>query len=128
MYLLDTHILLWLASNQEELSPDVIKIIKENPGNLFISSITAFEITIKTMKKRLELPLKPEEWIPEALKQHHIEEIPVDSSIAIQSVLLPKIHNDPCDRIIIATAIINHMIIVTKDKIIPEYPNVEIRW
>ncbi|MBN2443383.1 MAG: type II toxin-antitoxin system VapC family toxin [Spirochaetales bacterium] len=128
MYLLDTHVLLWLASNQENLPEEVIEIIKTNPNNLFISSITAFEITIKTIKKKLKLPLTPEKWIPGALKQHHIEEIPMDSRIAIRSALLPAIHNDPCDRVIIATAMIHHMVILTKDQTIPKYPEIKTTW
>jgi PIN domain nuclease of toxin-antitoxin system len=128
MYLLDTHVLLWLASDQSEISQVVLNTIKDNAGNLFVSSITAFEIAIKSLNKKIELPLGPEEWIHEALKFHQIEEIPINSKIAIQSVLLPKIHNDPCDRIIIATALLNRMPVLTKDKIISRYPGIEVIW
>jgi PIN domain nuclease of toxin-antitoxin system len=128
MYILDTCVLLWMASEQDSLTEKVKQTLSENAGNLFISSISAFEIAIKSEKGKIELPLPPVEWVREALFLHGIEEIFVNSDIASKSVLLPKIHNDPCDRIVIATAMKHHMIIITRDKTIQQYPNIEIVW
>ncbi|UCH95659.1 MAG: type II toxin-antitoxin system VapC family toxin [Candidatus Aminicenantes bacterium] len=128
MYLLDTCTLIWLVSQQTSLTEKVKAVLQNNAGNLYISSISAFEISIKHVKGKLELPLPPEEWFKEAIRLHGIEEIPITSDIACKSALLIRYHNDPCDRMIIATAILNNMIIITKDEIFSKYPDIEIVW
>lgn len=128
MILLDTCTLLWLASDQKKLSSKAKKEIEKNTRALFVSSITAFEIAIKCRNGKLELPLPSLDWFTEAIDFHGIHEIPVTSSIAVSSVQLPPLHNDPCDRIIIATSQLNAMKIVTCDKLISQYENAEVIW
>lgn len=128
MLLLDTCVLLWLATDHSKLSRNAIKLISGNAGRLFISSITSFEIAIKHNKKKLTLPVRPEKWIPDILTHHGIVEIPVDSEIAVFSVNLPYIHNDPADRIIIATSIIKKIDILSPDPLIKKYPNANVKW
>jgi len=62
------------------------------------------------------------------VRLHGIEEMLINSKIASMSALLPRIHNDPCDRIIIATALQYDMTILTKDKSIASYPQVKVVW
>jgi len=128
MILLDTCTLLWLASDQKKLSSKAKKEIEKNARALFVSAITAFEIAIKCRNGKLELPLPSLDWFTEAIDFHGIREIPVTSSIAVSSVQLPPLHNDPCDRIIIATSQLNAMKIVTCDKLISQYENAEVIW
>lgn len=128
MLLLDTHAFVWLASAPKELSPPARRAIQENADNLYISSISALEIAILVKRKRLSLPLDPAEFIDRALRQHGIREIPLDRSIAIASTRLPDIHNDPFDRIMVATAQLNGMSIVSRDRILRSYPEVKIIW
>jgi PIN domain nuclease of toxin-antitoxin system len=128
MFLLDTHVLLWLASAQTELSEKVKKIIRSNSGNLYISSISAFEISIKFYKKKIKLPLSPNEWYIKAITLHGLDEITINSEILIKSAALPSIHNDPADRIIIATAMIHNAKIISKDKLISKYSDITVVW
>ncbi len=128
MILLDTCTLLWLASDQKKLSARAKKEIYKNAQALFVSSITAFEIAIKCRSRKLELPMPPMDWFTKALEFHGIHEIPVTSIIAISSVQLPPLHNDPCDRIIIATSQINSVEILTSDKLISAYNQVKVIW
>lgn len=128
MLLLDTCVLLWLASDHTKLSKNAIKLISKNAGTLFISSFTSFEIALKHKKKKLTLPASPKRWIPEILKHHGIIEIPVDSEIAVFSVNLPNVHNDPADRIIIATSMVKKIDILSPDSLIAKYPNVVVKW
>ncbi len=128
MYLLDTCTFMWLVADQKRLSKKAIQLIMKHPQSLFISSITAFEITIKHNKKRIVLPEKPERWISEALEFHNIKEIPLDTKIATVSASLPFIHNDPCDRSIIATAKLNDMTIITCDSVFSKYHGVNVIW
>jgi PIN domain nuclease of toxin-antitoxin system len=128
MLLFDTHAFVWLASDPKELSLPAKRAIQDNADSLYISSISALEIAILVKRNRLVLPLEPAEFIDRALKQHRIHEIPVDRSIAIASTVLPDVHNDPFDRIIIATARLNGMSIVSRDRLLRSYPEVEIIW
>ena len=128
MILLDTCVLLWLVSDQKKLSTKAKNTIEENGYALFVSAISAFEIAIKYQNGKLELPLPTMDWFTEALDFHGIREIPVTSSIAISSVQLPPLHNDPCDRIIIATSKLNAMKIVTSDKLISQYDQADVIW
>jgi len=110
------------------LSKKVISTIDSNAGSLYVSSITAFEIAIKHQKSQLILPLSPEIWFQKATTLHGIEEISINSEILIKSALLPQIHNDPVDRIIIATALINNATIISKDSLISQYSDVNVLW
>jgi PIN domain nuclease of toxin-antitoxin system len=100
--LLDTCVFLWLADDQEMLSPRARQLIADNAGSLFISSISAFEIAVKHRKGALRLPLSPADWIGEALEHHGITDIPVDWRIAERSASLPPLHRAPADRLIVA--------------------------
>ena len=128
MILLDTCVLLWLAADQNKLSKKAKNTIIDNNGKVFVSSITAFEIAIKTLKGKMELPMAADVWFKKALDFHGIQEIRIDSIIAIQAVKLPLLHNDPCDRFIIATALQNSMSIITCDTLISQYKEVKIIW
>ena len=124
----DTCALLWLASDQKKLSLLAKKEIEKHGRTLFVSSISAFEIAIKCRNKKLELPFPSLDWFSEALDFHGIREIPMTSNIAISAVLLPPLHNDPCDRIIIATAQLNAMEIITCDPLISRYKQADVLW
>lgn len=127
MRLLDACALLMLADDQSLLSDKALRLIEESE-DLTISAISAFKIILKYKLGKLSLPLPPEEWFDLALQTHGIRAISIDVPIAGLSARLPFIHKDPCDRIIIATAMINNAILLTADKTIPRYPDVRIAW
>ena len=128
MLILDTHAFIWLASDQELLAGAAKAAIRANSENLYISSITAFEIALLVKRERLNLPLAAKEFIERALKQHNIEELLIDRSILLRAASLPDIHNDPFDRMIIASALIHNMPIITKDAKIQKYPGITTVW
>jgi PIN domain nuclease of toxin-antitoxin system len=128
MILLDTCALLWLAADQTKLTMPAKTAIRANAEWLFISSVSAFEISLKVSKGKLELPLDPATWWNKSLYHHGIQEIPLSSAICMRSNTLPLLHNDPCDRFIIATALQNSLSIITVDSSIAQYPEVNIIW
>ena len=128
MLLFDTCTLLLLAGSDKKLPERSSSAIQEYSDALYISSISAFEIALKFKLGKLILPKPPNEWYKMAMDLHGINEIPVSSDIAILSAELPFIHKDPCDRMIIATALKNRLKIITPDKIIPEYSDVKTLW
>jgi PIN domain nuclease of toxin-antitoxin system len=128
MLLLDTHAFVWLASDQRHLPPKAKEAIHQHGGSLFLSAISALEIAILVKRNRLALPLPPEAFIDRALAQHGISEIPVTRDIACHSASLPDIHNDPFDRIIVATAGLRKLVIVSKDSTLARYPGTRVVW
>lgn len=128
MVILDTCVLLWLADRQECISDPARSIIRQQAGALHISAISAFEIAVKFHSKKLSLPLPPLDWFKRAVKLHGLHEIPVTSELAAFSAGLNKRHNDPCDRIIIASAIKFNCPVISPDRIFAEYPDVQTIW
>ncbi len=131
MIVLDTHAWVWFVSNPELLSKAAKKAIDasmEQKG-IFISSISAWEVALLAAKKRLKLTIDVTDWIGKSERLPFFQFIPVDNSVAVKSVNLPQpLHNDPADRIIIATAITIAAPLVTKDKKLLDYPHVETIW
>lgn len=117
-YLLDTHTLLWWLSDDIKLSAYAKSIIA-NPNNIvFVSSASTWEITIKKSLGKLKSPDNLEQAIGECGFLH----LSITIKHSIEVANLPKLHEDPFDRIIIAQAISENLSIITKDNIIPNYP------
>ena len=128
MLLLDTCTFVWLISDQGRLSSAAMQGIRTNPASLYLSSISAFEIGLSVGKGKLRLPQPPEVWIQMALRLHGIRELPVTWQIAIRATQLPRLHNDPFDRIIVATAQHHGMPLVTPDHLIRAYSGTTVMW
>ncbi|CAK8719539.1 hypothetical protein GMJAKD_08815 [Candidatus Electrothrix aarhusensis] len=92
MLLLDTCALLMLAGRREDLPDKVIKKLTAQADELFVSTISSFEIVLKNRLGKLGLPMSAEEWYRKAVEGYAIEEIPVSSTIAMKSASLPFIH------------------------------------
>ncbi len=120
MILLDTCALLWLSSNQELISPETLDVIDKEPI-VYVSAITGFEIGIKYRAGKLELPCTPNEWFENIIKHHDLSVIKIDININIRATELPLIHRDPCDRFLIATALIHELTVVTSDRRFEQY-------
>jgi len=128
MLLLDTHAFVWLASDQRKLTKTAKDALREHAGALLLSGISGLEIALAVKRGRLELPMDPETFTLRALEQHGIEQIPVSAVIGCRAAHLPDIHNDPFDRIIIATAQYHRAGILSKDSTIARYPDIEVIW
>ena len=131
MIVLDTHAWVWFVSNPELLSQKAKRTIERAvvDENVFISSISAWEVALLTSKKRLLLSMEVADWIKKSEMLPFVNFIPVDNSIAVKSVNLPQpFHSDPADRIIIATTISLGASLITKDEMILKYPHVKTIW
>jgi PIN domain nuclease of toxin-antitoxin system len=131
MIILDTHTWVWFVSNSELFSRvakrAVNAAVKRN--EVFISSISAWEVALLVAKNRLQLTMDVNDWIAKSERLPFITFIPVDNSIAVRSVNLPRpFHSDPADRIIIATSIALGAPLVTKDDKLLNYPHVKTIW
>ena len=118
--LLDTCALLWLSEKHANLSREIMSMIEE-ASSVYISSITCFEIALKCKSGKLKLPVPPKSWLDLVLEHHDISVIDISSDVSLLSAELPPYHKDPCDRFIIATAIINSFPVVTADENFRKY-------
>lgn len=122
--LLDTHTWVWLNNGSNELSKKIIHYIDDaaENGKIFISAISVWELATLASKKRLILRTSLKEWVDEALSQIGVELVPLTPDISIESSQLPNgFHGDPADRLIVATARIKRMILLTRDRKIMDY-------
>ncbi len=127
MLLLDICTLVWLDSDPGMLSARARQEITNQAAALFVSSVWALELAIKIRKGKLTLPMPLEKWFPGVLGAHRIREAVVDWQVSALSGMLPPLHSDPFDRIIIATAKLQHQSIITPE-LIQAYPDVGVVW
>lgn len=122
--LLDTHVIIWLATNDKRLSGSTARLIEKAfyEGKLAASVISAWEIGVLCAKERLTLTRAPIVWFEEFVRDFSINLFELTPAIAIESSFLPgRFHADPADRIIIATASAHDACIVTADNNILKY-------
>jgi PIN domain nuclease of toxin-antitoxin system len=97
--------------------------------SVLISSISAWEVALLVINKRLTLSLDVTDWIAKSEGLPFIQFVEISNSIAVKSANLPPpLHPDPVDRIIIATALSAGVPLVTKDKKLLNYPHVKTIW
>jgi PIN domain nuclease of toxin-antitoxin system len=128
MILLDTCALLWLDSDREKFSATATAVLHKQADALGVSPVTFMEIGIKMRRGRLNLPMPFEEWCEKVVQRYGIISLPVSRVVAVTAVGLPEIHNDPFDRIIIATAKINGIPVITADSMFKKYTEIRVSW
>lgn len=119
MYLLDTHTLLWFLRDSPQLSKKALGIITTE-NKVYVSIASLWEIAIKKSIGKLEFEHSIEK-IAELCHEKDILILQIQPKYFDKVIKLPNIHNDPFDRLIIAQAIIENLVIITKDTIIPKY-------
>ena len=112
--ILDTCALLWLASGSKKLSHRTLMAINEAPA-VYVSAISGFEIAIKASRGKLKLPCLPREWFEGVVAHHGLTVLPLEWDVCMAAAELPPIHDDPCDRFIIAAALQLRVPVVTID-------------
>ena len=131
MIVLDTHAWIWYLSNPDRLSAKAIQHIEKaiKKDEVYVSSISVWEMALLVQKKRLVLKVGLDEWISSAESIRFLNFLPIDNAIALHSVNLPSpLHSDPADRIIIASALALEAALITKDEKILNYPFVNAVW
>ena len=120
MYLLDTHAMLWYLRDSPELSASAQALI-DNAEYVAVSIASFWEIAIKQCIGKMQFCMTIPE-LESLCLDRDIQVLPIQSVVLEQIKSLPKIHGDPFDRIIIAQAQIGKMTIITRDRMIPQYP------
>lgn len=128
MILLDTHIWIWLVNESKDLSDQNRQIIElREADGLGISIISCWEVAKLVELGRLQLTIPVEQWLTAALQYPGIQLLDLTPRIVVESTQLPGIfHRDPADQIIVATARVHDVALLTADGKIRNYPHVDI--
>ncbi len=98
--MLDTHALLWWLDSYTQLPPKVLRTLKEGKNTVFVSAATTWQISIKQSLKKLKAP----ENLEEALAVNRFLPLSISLVHALGAGRLPRHHDDPFDRMLIAQA------------------------
>ena len=119
--LLDTHVLLWAAGASPRLSEDARALLEDPGTELVFSAASIWEVAIKNGLGREEFGVDPR-LLRRGLLENGYVELPVTGAHAAAVDLLPPIHTDPFDRILIAQAQIEGITLLTADEVVTRYP------
>lgn len=122
---LDTHILIWYAEGIK-LEGKQLEIIEKNraKGQLYLSTISVWEIAMLASKGKIVINIPIKEWIEKLMATLNIRLIDLSPNILIESSVLPNYeHKDPADRIIIASVRSTNSQLMTFDQKIINYAN-----
>lgn len=109
--LLDTHVLLWWLGNHPSLDARAASAIADQDSTVFVSAVSAWEISIKWALGKLKAPSDLEA----RMESHRFEPLPINISHAMEAGALPRHHEDPFDRMLVAQASLERLTIVTAD-------------
>lgn len=126
MYILDTCAFIWAVQNSPKLSSKVLAIL-DGDDDVFVSQGSFWEIAIKQTTGKLNLD-KDIFALEDVCKAEEIQILPLELAYFERIKTLPLIHRDPFDRIIIASAIEEDLIILTNDGEIVKYQDVKTLW
>lgn len=124
--LLDTHILLWAASEPERLSNKAKTLIENTENQLYFSAASLWEISIKNKLGRADFKVDLAVFRRNLL-DNGFEEVAITSAHAVGVDALPNIHKDPFDRMLIAQTAVEGITLMTADSVVAEYPVAVVR-
>jgi PIN domain nuclease of toxin-antitoxin system len=127
--LLDTHVLLWWAVDPDRLSSAAAASLQamERRGG-FASAISIWELGVKVQRGKLDLGISIAEFAHRIEKTGLIELLPVNTATWLRSLELAWDHRDPADRVIVATAILQDVPLLTADTEIHRFGGISCVW
>ena len=120
-FLLDTHLLLWAAGDPTRLTPESRSLLDDPATELMFSTASIWEVVIKNALGRSDFRVEPR-LLRDGLIQNGYGELAIRSEHALAVGLLPPIHNDPFDRILMAQAQVENITLLTTDRTLARYP------
>jgi PIN domain nuclease of toxin-antitoxin system len=117
--LLDTQVWVRLQMMSRPLSSEALKAIQKAAALrvVYVPIISVWELSMLTVRKRLELYMPVHRWVMEALDKPGIQLLPLSPEIAIEAAELPApMYKDPADRMIVASARVERLVLITCDQ------------
>ena len=120
-YLLDTNVFLWSNGAPEKLNRRATAVLSSGATEVYLSAASSWEIAIKFALRALRLPSPPSQFIPEALRMLSIRSLEISHFHSIAAGALPPHHRDPFDRMLVAQACSEEMVLLTADEVFAKY-------
>ncbi len=125
--LLDTCAFLWFQADSPLLSATARSLIMDPANEVYLSTVSVWEIAREYAQGGLSLPSHPSTLIPALRKDSGIDSLPLTEADALAAEKLQLFHKDPFDRMLIAQALMGGLTIVTADGAFEPYP-VRVIW
>lgn len=119
--LLDTHLLLWAAGEPARLSRGTKSLLTDPENELLFSPASLWEVSIKRGLGRKDFEAEPR-LLRRGLLDNGYSELPITSDHMIAIDTLPQIHKDPFDRVLVAQALVEGVVLLTSDALLMRYP------
>ena len=120
--LLDTCTFLWVVRDAPQLSATARTLFCDPSHTVYLSAVSAWEITVKHGLGRLPLAEPPHQYVPMQRDQHSILPLDLTEAAVLELRRLPDHHQDPFDRMLICQAITHSLVLLTPDSHIQAYP------
>jgi PIN domain nuclease of toxin-antitoxin system len=117
-YLLDTNVLIWLSSDLRRISRSVLDVLEDPETTLWASTVSFWELAIKQTLAKIDASIR----FDHMEKKHGIRELTISSRYTTELRSLPMLHGDPFDRMLVAQAMVEGMVLVTGDRRLAGYP------
>jgi len=120
-YLLDTGVFLLSIANPRALNRETVPILQDGENALFLSAASSWEIGIKSKLGKLRLPEPASKYVPKRLASTGIQSLPISQVHALRAGELPAHHRDPFDRMLVAQAQSENLVLMTTDRQLSKY-------
>lgn len=120
--MLDTCTFLWLVAGSDALPKSAREIIRNPHNEVFLSVVSAWEMTVKYSANKLPLPQKPDLFVRKQREDHLPASLPLLEAHVLTLIKLPAIHHVPFDRMLVCQAVAEGLTILTPDEAISQYP------
>ncbi len=125
--LLDTHVWIWWLTDPDRLSHPAGRALRDPDSQLFLSPASTWELMVKSTAGRITVSESVEALVEEAIAASGVQPLPIEHRHALQLRQLPAHHRDPFDRMLVAQARSDSLILVTGDQQLTAY-EVETLW
>jgi PIN domain nuclease of toxin-antitoxin system len=126
-YLLDTAVFVWSLKEPEKLNKKAYEVLEDRSQQAFLSAVSSWEIVIKAAIGKLTLPNQPAQFVANALVRFSLHALSITHAHSLAVGELALYHRDPFDRMLVAQARSENMVLMTADLLMEKYP-VEILW
>ena len=126
-YLLDTHTFLWFITDDKQLSQKATKVIVNPDAVKYVSMASLWEIAIKLNIGKLELDMSYDELLQQ-MDINGFSLLPIEFAHTSALCTLEFHHGDPFDRLIIAQALVENLVAISKDKNFTKYDGLQLIW
>jgi PIN domain nuclease of toxin-antitoxin system len=124
--LLDTHIWIWMTLEPARLSRRVARILENTENQLWLSPVSVWELLMLTQKARVRLNDDAVTWACRTIERLALREATLTFDVALETSTLGLVHSDPSDRLIVASAKVFGLTLVTSDEKLIAVPGINI--